>query len=227
MSTSGCSPLLPSIPLFDKMTSKDKVATKHIKGELQEKKHEHRHFKKSGNSDLINPQVFKKINPSDLPVIGIYSGSNISHIKMVLITYCQKELGPISKIFTEMACRREIAVNYEVAAQSDENDPLGIDKARIIGRMKQTDTDNLAYQKSKTKLYGIISSMTKKKVDEKLSVHRATIESERTPTTASTTATSSPLTRSGTSTIYVRCIYTRIPSPTSCHSRNCVKWNTP
>lgn len=146
---------------------------------------------------------------------------------MVLITYCQKELGPISKMLTEMACRREITVNYEVAALSDENDPLGIDKARIIGRMKQTDADNLAYQKLKTKLYGIISSMTTKNVDEKLFVHRATIESEPTPTAASTTATSSPLTRSGTSTIHVRCIYTRIPSPTSCHSRNCVKWDTP
>ena len=174
----------------DKMASKDKVATKHVKGEPQEKKHEHRHFKKSGNSDIINPQVFKKINPSDLPVIGINSGGNISHIKMALVTYCQKELGPISKMFTEMAYQREITVDYDAATLSDKNDPLGIGKARIIGRMKQADADYLAYEKSKTKLYGIISSMTTKEVDEKLSVHRATIESEPTPTAASTTATS-------------------------------------
>jgi hypothetical protein len=42
------------------MASKDKVATKHNKGELQEKKQEHRHFKKSSSTDITNPQVFKR-----------------------------------------------------------------------------------------------------------------------------------------------------------------------
>ena len=96
------------------MASKDKLATKHNKGEPQDKKHEHRHFKKSGSSDITNPQIYKKINPTDLPVIGINSGGNISHIKMALITYCQKELGPISKMFTEMAYQRAITISAKL-----------------------------------------------------------------------------------------------------------------
>lgn len=43
---------------------------------------------------------------------------------------------------------------------------------------------------SKTKFYGIISSMTTKEVDEKLLVHRSTIESESITTAVSATATS-------------------------------------
>jgi hypothetical protein len=173
------------------MASKDKVATKHSKPDSQDKRQEHRHFKKSGSADITNPQVFKKINPSELPVIGINSGGNISHIKMALITNCQKELGPISKMFTEIAYQKEITVPFDSKDLSDKNDPLGIYKARIIGRMKQADADNLAYEKSKTKLYGVISSMTTKEVDEKLSVHRSSIESKSTLPAGSATATAS------------------------------------
>ena len=126
------------------MASKEKVATKQNRPEPPEKKNDHRHFKRGGSSDITNPQVFKKINPSELPVIGINSGGNISHIKNALITYCQKELGPISKIFTELAYQPEITVAYDEADLIDANDPLGILKARIIGRMKQADVDNLA-----------------------------------------------------------------------------------
>jgi hypothetical protein len=115
------------------MASMDKVATKHSKQDPQDKRQEHRHFNKSGSADITNPQVFKKINPSYLPVIGINSGGNISHIKMALITYCQKELGPISKI----AYLKEITDPFDSKDLSDKNDPLGIYKARIIGRMKQ------------------------------------------------------------------------------------------
>ena len=144
------------------MASKDKVATKHSKPDPQDKRQEHRHFKKSGSADITNPQVFKKINPSELPVIGINSGGNISHIEMVLIIYCHKELGPISKILTEMAYQKEITVPFDSEDLSDKKDPLGIYEARIIGRMKQADADNHAYEKSKTKLYGVISSITTK-----------------------------------------------------------------
>jgi hypothetical protein len=48
------------------------------------------------------------------------------------------------------------------------------DKKRAL--MKQADADNLAYEMSKIKLYGVISLMTTQKVDEKLSVHRSTIK---------------------------------------------------
>jgi hypothetical protein len=189
------------------MASKDKVATKHSKPDPQEKRQEHRHFKKCGSADITNPQVFKKINPSELPVIGINSGGNISHIKMTLITYCQKELGQISKMFTEMAHQKEITVSFDSKDLSDKYDPLGIYKARIIGRMKQADADNLAYEKSKIKLYGVITSMTTKEVDEKLSVHRSTIESNSTLPAGSATATASTgdVTTTSDDTAFINC----------------------
>ena len=68
-------------------------------------------------------------------------------------------------------------------------DPIGLEKARIIGRMKQADLDNQAYVKSKIKLYGVISSMTTKEVDEKLSVHQSLITSEAPSLSYSTSAT--------------------------------------
>jgi hypothetical protein len=37
-----------------------------------------RHFKKGGSSDITNLQIFNKINPSELPIIGINSSGNIS-----------------------------------------------------------------------------------------------------------------------------------------------------
>ena len=93
--------------------------------EPQEKKQELRPFKKTFGSDLTNPQIFKKIDPSELPIIGINSGGNISHIiKNALITYCQKELGPIYKIFTELAYRPDITVDYDEADLTDKEDPL-------------------------------------------------------------------------------------------------------
>jgi hypothetical protein len=189
------------------MASKDKFPAKYGKAEPQDKKQEHRHFKKTGSSDITNPQVFKKINPSELPVIGINSGGNISHIKMALITYCQKELGPISKIFTELKYQKDITVPFSAEDLSDKNDPLGIYKAVIIGRMKQADSDNLAYEKSKMKLCGILYSMTTKEMDERLSVHRSTIESKSTLPARSATviATASEDTMHPTDTAFVNC----------------------
>jgi hypothetical protein len=55
------------------------------------------------------------------------------------VAYCQKELGPISKIFTEGRYQDEIVITYDPASLSKENDPLGITKARVIGQAKQAD----------------------------------------------------------------------------------------
>jgi hypothetical protein len=99
---------------------------------------------------------------------------------MALITYCQKELGPISKIYTELKYQKDITVPFSVEDLSDKNDPLGIYKAVIIGRIKQADSDNLNYEKSKMILYGLLYSMSTKEMDERLSVHRSTIESKST-----------------------------------------------
>ena len=47
----------------------------------------------------------------------------------------------------------------------------------------------MAYEKSKAKLYGVLSSMTTKEVDEKLSVHRSLINVDTTLPNSSRTAT--------------------------------------
>jgi hypothetical protein len=43
-----------------------------------------------------------------------------------------------------------------------------------------TDIDNLAYEKSKPRLHGLLTSMTTKEVDEKLSIHRSHLNSDTT-----------------------------------------------
>ena len=191
------------------MASKPKNATKNTKTVAHDKKPDSSHAKKAAGADITKPHVFKKINPPELPVIDINCGGNISHIKNALIAYCQKELGPISKIFTEGRYQDEITVNYSAASLSEENDPLGLNKARIIGKMKQADIDNLAYEKSKAKLYGIITSMTTKEVDEKLSIHRSHLMSESImPTSSATptaTATPTPDDTPPTNTAFINC----------------------
>jgi hypothetical protein len=96
------------------------------------------------------------------------------------VAYCQKELGPISTIFTEGRYQDEIVVTYDPASLSETNDPLGINKARVIGQVKQADIDNLAYEKSMPNLHGILTSMTAKEVDEKQSIHRFHLNSDST-----------------------------------------------
>jgi hypothetical protein len=91
-------------------------------------------------------------------------------------------------MFTDMAYQDEITVSHDAEELSEKNDPFGLNKARIVAKMKQADIDNHAYEKSKTKLHGIISSMTTKELDEKLSVHRSTLEPVRPTSVASTTA---------------------------------------
>jgi hypothetical protein len=64
---------------------------------------------------------------------------------MALITYCQKELGSISKMSTELEYHEEITIVYDAESLSDKSNPLGIEKSRIISKIKQADIDNLAY----------------------------------------------------------------------------------
>jgi hypothetical protein len=110
-------------------------------------------------------------------------------------------------MFTEIAYKFKITVDFEASELSEENDPFGLTKARITVKMKQADTDNLAYEKFKTKLYGIISSMTTKEVDEKLLVHRSTIDSESPPppSNASATPTAPLVTQTPRDTAFVNC----------------------
>ena len=45
---------------------------------------------------------YKKIAIPELPVIGLNDGPNILHIRDALIQYCERELGTISGIFSEV-----------------------------------------------------------------------------------------------------------------------------
>ena len=171
------------------MASKSRHPAVHKKGSTPEEKNDHKGFKKNGSTDITNPQVFRKINPPDLPVISINCAGNITHIRNALITYCQRELGPISKMFIDGKYQKSIDIEYNPDSLTKERDPLGLQKARLVNQMKQADLDNLAYEKSKAKLYGVLSSMTTKEVDEKLSVHRSLINVDTTLPNSSRTAT--------------------------------------
>ena len=145
---------------FISMASKSRNPAVHKKHSAPKDKNDHRTGKKSGSSDITNPQVFRKINPPDLPVISINCAGHPTHIRNALIIHCQRELGPIPKMFIDRKYQEDITVGYDAKSLSKENDPLGLEKARIISRMKQADLDNLAYEKSKAKLYGTVNSMT-------------------------------------------------------------------
>jgi hypothetical protein len=186
------------------MASRSKPATKQSKVVTQDKKSDLGHAKKTGGADITKPHVFKKINQPELPTIDINCGGNISHIKNAIVAYCEKERGPISKIFTEGRYQDEIVVTYDPVSLSKENDPLGINKARVIGQAKQADIDNLAYEISKPKLHGIPISMTTKEVDEKLFIHRSHLNSDTTTSISHGTPTASTNTPP-TVTAFVNC----------------------
>jgi hypothetical protein len=186
------------------MASKQKSAAKQSKVVTPEKKLYHGHSKKIGGADITKPHVFKKINPPELPTIDINCGGNISHIKNALVAYCQKELGPISKIFIDGKYQDEIIVTYDADQLSEKNDPLGLNKARIIGKVKQADIDNHPYEKSKAKLCGIITSMTTMEVYEKLSIHRSHQTSGSSIMASSATASATTNTPP-TDTVFINC----------------------
>ena len=94
------------------MASKPRHSTMHKKGSIPEEKNDHRSSKKTGSTDITNPQVFRKINPPELPVIAIDCAGNITHIRNALITYCQKELGSISTMFIDGKYQESITVKY-------------------------------------------------------------------------------------------------------------------
>ena len=159
------------------------------KGSTPEEKSDHWVSKKYGSAHITNPQVIRKINPSDLPVITINCAGNTTHIRNALITYCQRELGPISKVI-DGGYQENTTIEYNPESLSKERDPLGLQKVRLVNQMKQADLDNLAYVKSKARLYCVLSSVTTKEVGEKLSVYRSLIKVDTKLPNSTLTATS-------------------------------------
>jgi hypothetical protein len=67
-----------------------------------------------------------------------------------------------------MAYRKQMIATLSVADLSEENNPLDIYKAVIIGRLKQADADNLACEKSKPKIHVILHTTTRNELDKTL-----------------------------------------------------------
>ena len=128
------------------------------------------HIKPSqaAGSQSIQPDLLKKIHPKFLPVIGHNSENSIIQIRDALITYCQREIGPISKMFTAGKFDPPPHIVFDSKDFSAASDPSGILKAKILNQMKTRDSELESYDRSKLRLFGIISSMVSKEIGEKI-----------------------------------------------------------
>ena len=113
---------------------------------------------------------YKKIFLPELPIIDINSGHNITMIRDALIQYCQRELGPISSIFTELKYKAPATATYDSAAVTA--DTSGVLKEQASSKLKRADIENEKYELSKPKLHGILSGMTTREVDERIVNYR-------------------------------------------------------
>ena len=123
---------------------------------------------------------YKKIHISELPIIDVNSGPNISNIRDALIQYCQREIGPIAGIFTEGKYRLPATATWDAAAVSA--DATGVLKEQASAKLKRADIENEKYDQSKPKLHGVLSGMTTRDVDERIANFRnaaAIIEEQR------------------------------------------------
>ena len=128
------------------------------------------HIKPSqaAGSQSTQPHLLKKIHPEFLPVIGHNSGNSIIQIRDALITYCQREIGPISKMFTAGKFDPPPDIVFDPKDFSAASDPSGILEAKILNQMKTRDSELVSFNRSKLRLFGIISSMMSKEMDEKI-----------------------------------------------------------
>ena len=143
-----------------------------------------RHFKapnrdpKSGDSkdpgNTAGAKTYQKIAISGLPKIALNDGPNILHIRDALIQYCQRELGPISGIFLEGRYRSPATASYDPA--EIEADKTGIKKDLASAKLKRADVENELYEKSKIKLHGLLSGMTTREVDDRISTYRDSLK---------------------------------------------------
>ena len=141
---------------------------------------------------------YKKIYITELPIIDLNSGPNISHIREAIIQYCQRELGSIAGIFIEGIYSPPATASYNV--EEIKADSTGLKKEEASARIKRAESDNDKYEKDKIKLHGILSGMTTREVDERVQAHRDSLRKAQstsnfgslsmTPTTLTTTTMS-------------------------------------
>ena len=151
---------------------------------------------KSGDSkdpgNTAGAKTYQKNIPaaiSGLPKIALNDGPNILHIRDALIQYCQRELGPISGIFLEGKYRSPATASYDPA--EIEADKTGIKEDLASVKLKRAEVENDLYEKSKIKLHGLLSGMTTREVDDRISTYRDSlkrIESEQQPKSSNPTS---------------------------------------
>ena len=139
-----------------------------------------RHHNKVAKADHKGPGVapalpagiksYKKIYLPELPVIDINSGHNITSIRDALTQYCQRELGPISGIFTDLKYKAPATATFDAAAVTA--DTSGVLKEQASAKLKRADIENEKYELSKPKLHGLLSGMTTREVDERIVNYR-------------------------------------------------------
>ena len=136
-----------------------------------------RDFKSGDSKDPGNTagaKAYQKIAISGLPKIALKGRPNILHIRDALIQYCQRELGPISGIFLEGKYRSPTTASYDPA--EIEAGKTGIMKDLASAKMKRAEVENELYEKSKIKLHGLLSGMTTREVDDRISTYRDSLK---------------------------------------------------
>ena len=86
---------------------------------------------------------YKKIYITELPIIDLNGGPNISHIREAIIQYCQRELGSIAGIFIEGIYSPPASYNVEEIKA----DSTGLKKEEASARIKRAESDNDKYEK--------------------------------------------------------------------------------
>ena len=109
---------------------------------------------------------YKRIYITELPIIDLSSGPNISHIREAIIQYCHRELGSIAGIFIEGIYSPPATASYNVEEIKADN--TGLKKEEASARIKLAESDNDKYEKDKIKPHGILSGMTTREVDERV-----------------------------------------------------------
>ena len=138
----------------------------------------------------------KKIHPEFLPVISATSGNSINQIRDALTTYCQRELGGISKIFASGEFEPPKEILFWAEDYSETADPHGINKGRLLNRMRVRDSEIDQYNNSKLRLFGIITSMMTKELDDKMKAYFADLQKREAASASSTAATTTTATTS-------------------------------
>ena len=129
---------------------------------------------RSSTSGSTIGKGFQKIHPAGLPQIHVTSGPIITQIRDAIQIFCQREIGPISDIFTDG--KYFTRPETEFGSKEILEDLTGILKARLLSRLKTEDTEDLLYEKSKAKLHAVLSSITTKELDERILSYVNTIE---------------------------------------------------